>query len=255
MDEMQLELTLLGTGTCVPNPERNASGYVVRYQDVTILLDIGNGTMRRLLEAKIDYKKVDAICISHFHPDHVTDLVPFLFATRYTPGFTRSKDLRILGPVGLGEYLNKVSNVYGNWVTNPEFPFELVELDTAKIEFGSLKFETAPVKHTEASIAYRIAASNGKSITYSGDTDECESIINLAFETDLLVIECSFPSAEKVNGHLTPLEVARIATACKCKHVVLTHLYPVHKTNPADELKGLFGGKVTLGSDLMTFQI
>ena len=132
---------------------------------------------------------------------------------------------------------------------------EIIELEYSKIKFGPLNIETAKTLHTNESIAYRISDQNGKSITYSGDTDFCEPIIALAQDTDILVIECSFPTAMKVAGHLTPAEVGKIAQECKCKHVILTHIYPVHEIDPTNELNDVFDGKVTLGKDLMTFKI
>lgn len=255
MDNSKLELILLGTGTCVPSIERNASGYVVRYNDLTIILDIGNGILRRMLEANVDYKDVDAICLSHFHPDHVTDLVSFLFATRHTPGFTRTKELIIIGPVGLRDFLDKLSAVYGEWILHPNFSLQIIELESSEIEISPLSIKTARANHSEESIAYRITEPNGGSITYSGDTDECESIVELARGTDILVIECSFPNNNKIAGHLTPAEVGKIARASQCKQVVLTHIYPVHETDPTNELREIFDGKVTLGRDLMEFQV
>ncbi len=256
MAEPNLELLLLGTGTCVPSVERNSSGYAVRYGATILLLDIGNGIQKRLLEAKVDYRYVDGIFISHFHPDHTTDLIPFLFATRHTPGFSRIDPLILAGARGLRDFVDNMSEIYGHWVKQPGFPLEVRELDSDKVEVGPLKIRSVPVNHSENALAFRVTAPNGKSLTYSGDTGFCDSIVRLAKDTDLLLIECSFPTAMRINGHLTPPEVAKIARDCNCKRVVLTHLYPVFgDENPADEVSRYFDGEVILGEDLMRLQI
>ena len=80
-----MKLHILGSGTCVPNIRRGSSGYALELSKSTILLDCGNGTTWKLGMVGVDYLKVDHIFITHFHPDHTADLIPFLFATKYPP--------------------------------------------------------------------------------------------------------------------------------------------------------------------------
>lgn len=254
--EENLKLTLLGTGTCVPNLRRNASGYVIRHGSTILSMDMGNGIMRQMLKAKIDYREIGGILITHYHPDHVTDLVPFLFATRHTPGFSREKHLRIIGAHGLRSYLEHTSNLYGTWVKSPQFPFEIQEVSFDEFQIDQLTIKSARVRHAESAVAYRITSPNGRSVTYSGDTGYCESIIELARDTDVLLIECSFPSIMRIGTHLTPHEVGLIAQRANCKKVILTHLYPVFgDQDPTDEVSEEFNGKVVLGEDLLEFEI
>ena len=115
---------------------------------------------------------------------------------------------------------------------------------------------TTLVKHAENAIAFRLDTENKQSITYSGDTDFCESIINLANQTDILLIECSFPKNKKVPGHLTAEEVGIIASESLSKKVILTHLYPVFEKNASvQEVKEQYNGEVIEGKDLLFFQI
>jgi len=118
------KLTLLGTGTCVPIEKRNSSGYFLKTKNLNILIDCGSGTLRRLTEAKIDYRKIDIICLTHFHPDHTSDLAPFLLATRYTPDFTRNKTLTLVGPIGLKGHLKLLAELYGKIILPYFLQFE-----------------------------------------------------------------------------------------------------------------------------------
>ncbi|MFQ5709563.1 MAG: MBL fold metallo-hydrolase, partial [bacterium] len=99
-----MELIVIGSGTCVFQTHRGAPGYVLRIGEDLILLDGGTGTLRRCLDVGVDYREIDKIFYTHLHPDHVMDLVPFLFASKYTPGFTRRDGLEIYGPAGFAEF-------------------------------------------------------------------------------------------------------------------------------------------------------
>jgi ribonuclease BN (tRNA processing enzyme) len=86
----------------------------------------------------------------------------------------------------------------------------------------------------------------------SGDTDYCQSIVDLAREADLLVLECSFPEGRKVEGHLTPSLAGRIASESHCRRLLLTHLYPVcDSADVVGPCRDIFKGDIILAEDLM----
>jgi ribonuclease BN (tRNA processing enzyme) len=256
MNEQKMELILLGTGTCVPRADRNSSGYVVKDKGTIVLLDCGPGILRRMAEAKIDFREIDVICLSHFHPDHVSDLAPFFLATKYTPDFARTRPLTLIGPTGLKEFFHNLSKLYGEWLENLNFPLQLEEFGEDSKEFNSLTIYSKKMEHSKNSIGFRIKNSENKSITYSGDTGFCKEIVELANETDLLLIECSFPDNRKMEEHLTPKEVGEIAKAANVKKVVLTHLYPVFQNqDPVNQVSGIFNGEIIEGRDLLKLYV
>lgn len=110
--------------------------------------------------------------------------------------------------------------------------------------------------HISGSVGYRIEFRDGKSIAISGDTDYCQNIIDLAFEVNLLVLECSFPDGKKVEGHLTPSLAGRIASESHCKKLLLTHLYPVcDQFDILEQFKQVYRGQIILAEDLMKIKI
>ena len=110
--------------------------------------------------------------------------------------------------------------------------------------------------HISESVGYRIEFNNGKSLAVSGDTDYCKNIIDLAFQVDLLVLECSFPDEKKVEGHLTPSLAARIGLESNCKKLLLTHFYPAcDQIDILEQCRQIYKGEVTLGEDLMKMKI
>jgi ribonuclease BN (tRNA processing enzyme) len=251
-------LHILGSGTCVPYERRGSSGYAVKLSKSTILLDCGNGTTWKLGKVGINYLEIDHIFLSHFHPDHTADLIPFLFATRYafgSPyGSRREKPLYVWGAKGFKDFFSALTNAYDGWITPDSLTIQ--ELEEEKMRFDDFTITVREVPHIESSFAYRIE-SEGKSLVYSGDTDFSESLIELAKDADALIIECALPGDEiKIKGHLTPNEVARIVNESMPKKVVVTHLYPIcDQRNVIDKIRKQVKANVILAEDLMKVEI
>lgn len=219
-----MKLTILGSGTCIPNNKRGPSGYLLETPQTKILLDCGSGTTWKLEKIGINYLEIDHIFFSHIHPDHTADLVPFLFATKYSHFKKRKKPLYIWGGNGFKNFFEALRKAYGKWV-EPEM-LNVDELKGGSGTFDDFKITAAKVPHIESSQAYKIE-SEGGILVYSGDTDYSDSLINLAANTDLLIIECALANESyKMRGHLTPNEVIKTINASNPKKVVITHLYP-----------------------------
>jgi ribonuclease BN (tRNA processing enzyme) len=110
--------------------------------------------------------------------------------------------------------------------------------------------------HLPGSVGYRIDFKDVKSIAISGDTDYCRNIVELAFEANLLILECSFPDETKVEGHLTPSLAGRIALESRCKRLLLTHLYPIcDQFDIQKECEQVYKDEIILGEDLMKIKI
>ncbi len=252
-----MEVTILGSGTATPQLARNASGLAVRTGTCTILVDMGPGTMRRMCEAAIDAKDIDIILLTHFHPDHVCDLVAFLFASNYSFGPVREQFFHLVGPEGLEQYFAGLVGVYGDWIVPKGNRLIRKELN-ARMEDGltvrGVHIRSIPSRHVSPSLSYRIEADH-RSVTVSGDTDFSEFLIDLAQGTDLLITECSMPEGRKVPGHLVPSEAGRIAASARVGKLVLTHLYP-----PCDEADIVaqaarqFDGPIAKAQDLMVIE-
>jgi ribonuclease BN (tRNA processing enzyme) len=216
-----------------------------------VLVDGGTGTMRRLLEAGFHYRDVDYLFYTHIHPDHSLDLVAFLFATKHTPGFVRTKPLHILGPPGFRDFFDRLMGIFGDWVISEDYPLELEEMDGGERVFQSWKVGTRVLSHAVPTIGYRFTE-GGSVVVVSGDTDYCEAIVDLARDADVLVLECSFPDEFKVGGHLTPQFASQIARESRCKRLVTTHVYPMATPEGlAESCRRGFDGEVIAGRDLL----
>jgi len=250
-----MELYVLGSGTCIPTVDRGPSGLALSFHSHLIFFDGGGGSLRQMPKLGLDYRKVDHICISHFHPDHVSDLVPFLFALNYTVDFTRTEPLHILGPQGLKRFYAQMKGIFGHWIEAKTYPLFFHEAGDDSLSFVDFSVQTLPLAHSDLSVGFRV---NGevRSVVYSGDTDYCENIVRLGREADLLVLECSFPDESKAPGHLTPSLAGRIAREANSKKLLLTHFYPVFEGHDIRKECGQeFPGEIFLAQDGMKLAI
>jgi ribonuclease BN (tRNA processing enzyme) len=250
-----MELTILGSGTIVPSLTRAAPAHILRVGGKTLLIDLGPGTLRRMVEAGSSILDIDVICLSHFHPDHVTDFVPLIFASKYAVGNYRTRDLTVIAPPGFGELYAGLIEVFGDWIVPEAYRLDIREADGTAVDLGPCLVTTAPANHNPESIAYRFEG-DGAALVYSGDTDWSDDLVALARGADLLLLECSFPDDMKVPGHLIPSEAGRLARDAGVSHLVLTHLYPPMEDVDIVSLVGdFFSGRITVAEDLMVIPV
>ncbi|MGD9365218.1 MAG: ribonuclease Z [Desulfobacteraceae bacterium] len=251
------KITILGSGTCVPRLDRSACAALIETGAAKILLDLGPGTIHRMLEYGVTIFDVTHIAFSHFHPDHTSEFVSLVFATKYPDGPYRKKALTVLGGQGLKAFYKGLQGVYGEWIVLPKGQMIIQELDVLEGEtrtFADFKLTARPVNHRPESLAYRLEDRNGRVIVYSGDTDECDSLADLARDADIFICESAMPDQAKGPGHLTPSMAGKIATDARAKRLVLTHFYP-----PCDEVDvvkqagSAYKGKIYAAEDLMSF--
>ncbi|OGP54845.1 MAG: hypothetical protein A2Y65_03395 [Deltaproteobacteria bacterium RBG_13_52_11] len=245
----------MGSGTGVPSLKRGSPAALIKAARQSILLDSGSGTLTRMLQAGVTYKDVDAILYSHIHPDHSADLVPLIFACKYQED-PRTKDLLIIGGMGFRDYFEGLRWVYGSSIEPQTFRIHIREVLTDEVEIGALRVTAIPLEHAPESVGYRVTSTQGKTLAYSGDTDYCPNIVELARGASILLLECSFPEGMKVKGHLTPALAGRIAQEAWCQRLCLTHFYPpCDHADIKKDCRNVFPGEVLLAEDMMRIRI
>ncbi|MEK7728190.1 MAG: MBL fold metallo-hydrolase, partial [candidate division KSB1 bacterium] len=227
------------------------SGYALLTPESFLLLDCGDGVIRRGLEAGLPMLRVDAILFSHLHLDHIADLPPLLWALHGEGQQRADRPLHIYGPPGFRNFFEGMIDFYGDWIRRIPCAIIVREVLRERFSIGVWQIQTYSMEHGLPANGYRLETQN-KVIAYTGDTGPCDEVIALAREADLFIAECSFPNGQESATHLTAGEVGRIAAQAQCKRVLLTHLYP--ETLQADvvsQVREYFSGEIELSHDLM----
>lgn len=221
-----MRIVLLGSGTSVPSPLRAPPGLVVEGRDRCQLVDPGPGACHRLALAGFSPPAIDDIVISHLHPDHVCDLVPFLFSLRNPRWGEEVRWPRIIAPLGFLDFYRELQVPYRRWLPIPGEQIEILEWQGARIEAGKFFLTGHQVDHIDSSLAWRWVEDEGAVLVFSGDTGFCDGIVDAATDADLLLLECSAPLGSDVDGHLGPATGSEVIRRSGARRVVLVHLNP-----------------------------
>jgi ribonuclease BN (tRNA processing enzyme) len=198
------------------------SGYLLEHDGFRLLLDPGYA-----VTPLHDPTTLDAVFVSHGHPDHCADLNPLLRARVLSPGGLPPLTIYTLpGAVDAVLALDNMRMTAG--------AYTIVEIDPGGA-FGIGPFEatTRLLPHHVPNVGVRLSA-GGRSLAYTGDTGPSPEIVALAAGTDLLIAEATYPEAvpEPDARYLSSAaQAGRDAAAAATGRLVLTHLWP--GTDPA----------------------
>ncbi len=245
-----LSIRFLGTGTLFPDPHRSCSATLLDLPRTRILIDIGAGTLRRMAEFGVAPESINYIFLTHFHPDHISDLAMLLFTLRNL----RRPDapagpLCVWGPQGLFRFVQGLERSYGKWFQFEPEEVRFYELRRRLLDFPGFRVIWDKVLHTQESVGYRFEAA-GRVMAFSGDSGYCQELIRLCAAADLAVIECSHADQHAVKGHLSPSLAAKIAQEAGVRKIVFNHFYPdVLQEDPLSVAAKYFGGDILLAND------
>ncbi len=106
-------LVLLGTGTCNLDSNRAGSAVLIELPGSRVVFDFGRGVAQRVAGMGYVQDDIQNVVLSHFHPDHLSDLVPFIHAGLYSTVDSRARDLCIFGPAGVREVVARLLSIVG----------------------------------------------------------------------------------------------------------------------------------------------
>lgn len=223
---------MVGCAGSFPSPDSAASCYLVEADDdqgrtCRIVLDLGSGALGPL-QRYTPLDGLDAVLLSHLHPDHFADVCGLYVARHYDPGRPPLGRLPLYGPRGTAD---RIRLAYGGDPSGLDATFDVRELaDGEPVELGPLTVTPYRVEHPIETYGMRVEHHAGPRtgvLTYTGDTDSCDALLPLAKGADLLLAEASFQEGrdDAARGiHLTGLRAGQAASEAGCRRLVLTHV-------------------------------
>lgn len=252
-----MRLTVLGKSPSWEDAGAACSSYLVEESPVALLIDCGSGALGKL-RARIDYRDLDAVVISHFHADHLLDLVPLCCALRYGPA---SRDgtspPRLLAPRGAEAFFDGLSSALGApGLITGTLPLEEYE-PSAELSVGPLIVRTHPVPHVGPTHAIELVAPGGGRIVFGSDGPASVELEAAAHGADLLLAEATLP--DPVPGqriHMSAEEAGRLAGAAGVGRLVLTHISDEFDLERARALAAReFGGAVEVAAEGSSWEV
>lgn len=214
-----MRLTVLGSSGTYPVPGRPASGYLIEQGATRVWCDAGPGTMAAL---PVDLDMVDAVMVSHRHPDHCLDVITASHVLAYGP---RPRfGVPLYGPVSA---LSALVDFVDEGRIKEVFDLQPLE-DGDRFVVGELSVEVAVTDHSVPTLASRWE-SEARSLAYSADTGPLGTWMRLAERCDLFVCEASYqgePGVAEYPHHLTAGQAGAIARRVGAKKLMLTHIPP-----------------------------
>lgn len=227
-----MQLTVLGCSGSVPGPDSPASGYLVRSGDTAVVLDLGNGTLGAM-QREIDPFDLDAVILSHLHPDHCADVSAMTVFRRYHPAPPHRRPLPLYGPACIAERLIAAyaTDVDDRIVTDLSDVYEYRQLrESAQhepIRIGPMVITAALMEHPCEAYAIRIQVGDTV-LVYSGDTGPCPQLANFSQGANLFLAEASWPHTDTMpkGVHMSGREAGEAAAKAQVGRLVLTHVPP-----------------------------
>jgi ribonuclease BN (tRNA processing enzyme) len=249
--------TVLGSGNHHASARRGSPGHLVEAGGLHLLFDCGAGTFHSLAKAGSAPERIAACFVSHVHPDHVSDLVPFLFRVRnHAKGSGEPKTLHLFGPLGFASFVRSLRLVHAPFLETENLRLVVHEGERGEESLGTLRIRYAPVPHGIAAIAYSLRTEEGEAAIYTGDTGRSAELVRLARGAGLLVIEAGLAEGEEDPFHLAPADAARIAAEAGVKGMLLVHLGPESDgIDLAGACRDLFNGKIFAAEDLLRVRV
>lgn len=252
-----MKLTVVGCSGSMPGPESPASSYVVESGGTTLVLDLGSGAIGPLQNV-VDLGEIDAVLISHLHPDHCLDLCAYYVALQYGP-WRHHGPVPVWGPAGTAERISRAYAVDG--AGDLSSVLDIRHYPAEPFRVGEILVTAAQVTHRGdddpdwmEAFAIRVEA-EGRSFVYSGDTGECSSVVKLARGADVLLCEASIAEqrADPAGLHLSGAEAGQCARDAGVGKLVLTHIPPWSDAEATlTAARRTFDGDVTLARPGLT---
>jgi ribonuclease Z len=285
-DPFTLRVTLIGTGTPVPSPDRFGPATLVETGGQTLLFDAGRGATMRLFQLGIPLRAVSPLFLTHFHSDHTVG-IPDLWLSGWLAGpwARRTTPFHVIGPIGTRELMQNLERAYAADIrirlADEKLAREGIAVAVEEFGHGGVVHEQGGVRvtafevdHGEAikpAFGYRVDHGE-RSVVISGDTRYCENVVRHGRGADLLIHSVGAvrpeladdPAVRRVMAHhASPRDAGRVFSRARPKLAAYTHLVLLSRPGvPAlttaevvSQTRETYDGPLAVGTDLTRFDI
>jgi ribonuclease BN (tRNA processing enzyme) len=252
-----MKLTVIGCSGSFPGPESAASCYLLEGEHEgrtwRILLDLGSGALGTL-QRYVDPLTIDAVLLTHLHPDHYFDLSGLYVLWKYHPRGARPR-IPVWGPKGVAK---RAARAYGlSPETGMSAEFEFHEYGDEPVRLGPFTVNASKVVHPIRAYGMRVV-SGDRVLVYSGDSGPCSKLVDLAAGADLFLCEAAFVEGDHNPNdlHLTGKQAGAVAAEAGVSRLVLTHIPPWHDPGVVEgEAREVYGGQLDLAATGATYTV
>lgn len=241
-------LTVLGSGAAWPDAGHACSGYLLEYDGFRAVLDLGYGTLSRLL-ARCPDGELDAVLITHEHPDHCAEVSGLLRMRYYTGGRRRLPLYCTAGTLRQIQHAEPAVRL-----TDVFDPRELPHCHS----LGPFELESMSLPHHVPNAGIRLIAP-GFVLAYTGDTGPDPALEILGAHADVYLMDATRqapPAPGSPRLVLTAREAGEWAARARARRLVLTHFWPgTDRAVSAAQAREVFGGEVLAAEDGMTIDL
>lgn len=275
-----MQVTILGSGSPLPDPMRAGPATLVRTSAGDLLFDCGRGVLMRAAAAGVGVAGLRGLWLTHLHSDHITDLndvITMRWAMSMAPN-----PLPITGPVGTTAVVRATEAMletdigyrlahHDDLQWRPDDPVTEV-VDGTVFEQGAVRITAAPTDHAPVhpTVGFRIDDGD-RSVVIAGDTVPCAGLDLLCRDADVLVhtvvrsdlIEMlGVPRlVDVIDYHSTVQQAAQTAARANVATLVLNHLVPAPPPTEEgeqpwiDQAREHFAGTIVVARDLTAIEV
>jgi ribonuclease BN (tRNA processing enzyme) len=248
-----VRIRVLGSCAAWPEPGRACTGFLISDAGRHLVVDLGYGTAPRLFAA-VSADRLDAVVLTHAHPDHTLDLHALLRARHYGYRGTGLPRLPVYAPPGLAEVLAPLEGSDGAELLAATFDWREYRPGTS-IALDPLRLDLVELPHYVPNVGVRVTGPE-EVFAYTGDTGPDPAVARLGAGADLFAVDATFqdrPVSDVIptpRFNLSAREAAELAARARARRLLLTHFWPgADRDRAAAEAAEHFAGPILVADE------